>query len=242
MLVITDIILLLYETFFTLSPQYAQDIIYFDLALCILLFLDFTYCFFKSDNKKSYLKENWLTLIACIPFDFFLLRIFRFARFIRIIRLFRITTLLTLFKKEFSSIRNFLNSTKLDSLFVLLIAIIIFSSVFLYFVDSGIPDLFSSFWYVMATITTVGCELNPETVLGCLISIFLTIVGISVFTIVLGNIYSFYETKFYTGKNKPLEDKIDNLENKIITLTDLIEKQNQEIQHLKNNPPHNDDS
>lgn len=90
LLVIIDMILLLILTFSNVSQHVEQKIIYFDLFVCFILWIDFIYNLYKSNNKKQFLKENWLTIIAIIPLDYFFLRWFRFIRIIRLIRFSRV--------------------------------------------------------------------------------------------------------------------------------------------------------
>ena len=74
LLVIIDMILLLILTFSNVSQHVEQKIIYFDLFVCFILWIDFIYNLYKSNNKKQFLKENWLTIIAIIPFRLFFLK------------------------------------------------------------------------------------------------------------------------------------------------------------------------
>ena len=90
LLIIIDTILLLIITFSNVSSIVEQKIIYFDLFVCVVLWIDFIYGLHKSINKKQFLKENWLTIIAIIPLDYFFLRWFRFIRLIRLIKFSRI--------------------------------------------------------------------------------------------------------------------------------------------------------
>ena len=94
LLVIIDMILLLILTFSNVSQHVEQKIIYFDLFVCFILWIDFIYNLYKSNNKKQFLKENWLTIIAIIPLDYFFLRWFRFIRIKRLIRFSRVLLIL----------------------------------------------------------------------------------------------------------------------------------------------------
>ena len=63
-IIIIDIILILYEIIFNVSPNIAYNIHVFDLIVCTILLTEFSIKFYISKSKKIFIKNNWLDLIA----------------------------------------------------------------------------------------------------------------------------------------------------------------------------------
>lgn len=148
LLVIIDMILLLILTFSNVSQHVEQKIIYFDLFVCFILWIDFIYNLYKSNNKKQFLKENWLTIIAIIPLDYFFLRWFRF---IRIIRLIRFSRVLLFLKGWGHSVVYFIKSTNLDKLIYVVVIFVVISSIAILFIEDSVTNLIDAFWYIIVT-------------------------------------------------------------------------------------------
>ena len=71
-LIILDLILITFTIVSDVPPSLYDKILIFDVFTCIILLFDFFRGFFKADDRMHYLKENWLELIASIPFDIIL--------------------------------------------------------------------------------------------------------------------------------------------------------------------------
>lgn len=58
-LIIVDIVLLILITFYNLNPYFVNLIIYFDLMVCVILFIDFIYRMNKAnEDKYTFIKKN----------------------------------------------------------------------------------------------------------------------------------------------------------------------------------------
>lgn len=232
-LVLFDIILLIISTFFVLSPKIESQIITFDLIVCIILLIEFSYNFYKSDNRKAFFKEHWFELVSSIPFDFFLLRTLRFVRFIRIIKFLRLAKVATLFKTDTHLLEHYLERSNMGRLAVTIIIIVLFSSLILFLLDPNMDDLLISLWFVVSTVTSVGYgDVTPSSTVGRLIGIFLIIIGYLILSIFIGSISSFYQEKMMSD--------VENMDNGLVAtknnteeLLKLVKSQNNKIENLE---------
>ena len=92
-LIVADLILLTMSEFSQVSETLLQDIIYFDLFVCFILFCEFIVRFQAAEDKKSFIKKNWPDIIAMIPLEFLAFRVFRFVRIFRVLRVVQVIRL-----------------------------------------------------------------------------------------------------------------------------------------------------
>ncbi len=221
-LVLLDCILLIWDTFYILPVSTSNAIINFDLCLCSILFVEYVYRLYKSDNRKKFLRENIFELIAIIPFDFFLLRFFRF---VRIIRLLKVARVVLLFSKDLKFVFKFLKRTYLDKIFIIVFIFVALTSFLLYEFDSGFTSLFSSFWYVIVTLTTVGYgDFIPTSFGGKIIGSVLLIFGVFCFSILTGAISSIYTKNLIKTEDSDIVQSNGYLEDDLIRLNERVDK------------------
>ena len=229
-LIIVDTFLLILITFYNLDPKTVYSIIYFDLAVCIVLFIDFMYRIRNEDNKKHYIKTHWYDIIAMIPIDFisitflFPLRLFRFVRFIRVLRVARV------FSMAAKSIRlffEFLEETHLHLSLGILIFTIFSGTIIFYLIEGGINtkvhSLYDAFWYVMPTVATVGSvDISPVTAAGRLLSIFLILMGLLLFGMLTASIASWYVQLKEKKTHKETHEELEEIKNLIVDMQSEI--------------------
>lgn len=234
-LIIVDTFLLTLITFYNLDPKTVYSIIYFDLAVCIVLFIEFIYRIRNETDKKRYIRKHWYDIIAMIPIDFisvtflFPLRLFRLARIIRVVRVLRVFSLVA---KSLRLFFDFLEATHLNLSLGILIFTIFSGTIIFYLIEGGVngkvQNLYDAFWYVMPTIATVGSvDISPVTAAGRLLSIFLIVMGLLLFGMLTASIASWYvelkEKKNRQQTHKELEE-----------MKDLLVKMQKEIVEMKN--------
>ncbi len=215
-LVVIDTVFLFISSFTNLSNNLMIHIYYFDLFVCILLWIEFIYNLYHSNNKKEYLKKNWYYIIAMIPLDFFFIRAFRFAG---IIRLFKLTRTLLLFNKSRKDYKKF-TEVYLDKLIIAMLIFIIISTVALFIIEPSFDSLFNTFWYVIVTLTSVGYgDTVPETSHGKILAIIIIFVGIIFFSVFTAAIASIYIKKINETNEMNYGKRLNNLKSQI---NDLI--------------------
>lgn len=208
-LVLIDTILLFISTFSSLSLDIDVHIFYFDIFVCILLWIEFIHDLYYSQDRTEYIKKNWYYIIAMIPLDFFFLRVFRFAK---ILRLFRLTRTILLFTKSKDSYKEFAETTNLDKLLIAILVFTIISTVALYIIEPNFSSLFDALWYVVVTLTSVGYgDIVPVTQNGKILAFVIIIVGILFFSVFTAAVASIYIRKVNESSEYNYEKHLNNL-------------------------------
>lgn len=230
-LIIVDTFLLLLITFYNLDPVMVAYIIYFDLGVCLVLFVEFVFRIRKEDNKKHYIKTHWYDIVAMIPLDFVFsqyLFAFRLLRLIRLVRIF------ALFRKSLRHMLKFVEETQLHLSLGILISTIFAGTIIFYLLEAGINSkvgsLWDSLWYVMPTVATTGSvDIVPVTPAGKVLSMFMMLVGLIFFGMLTASIAYWYMERMekrYQEKSEnemdDLKDVINNLQTEIRDLKELI--------------------
>lgn len=230
-LIIVDTFLLLLITFYNLDPVMVTYIIYFDLGVCLVLFVEFVFRIRNEDNKKHYIKTHWYDIVAMIPLDFVFsqyLFAFRLLRLIRLVRIF------ALFRKSLRHLLKFVEETQLHLSLGILISTIFAGTIIFYLLEAGINSkvgsLWDSLWYVMPTVATTGSvDIVPVTPAGKVLSMFMMLVGLIFFGMLTASIAYWYMERMekkYQEKSEnemdDLKDVISNLQNEIRDLKELI--------------------
>ena len=223
-LVIIDVFLITWSSFSNVGVLLTQGIIYFDLIVCFVLFCDFMLRLHETEDKKAFFKNKWtwIDIIAMIPIEF---APFRFLRLIRV---------LILLNKISKYLKDFIEETRLDWSFGILLMTIITGTILFYIVEAGINpnvhNLGDAFWYVLPTMATDGGNIYPATVSGRIISMTVMIIGILFIGMFTAQIASWLTEK--SGKNCE-QNKIQELNGKIEELNGEMHELQSEIIELK---------
>lgn len=217
-LMFADIILLSSLFFFNPSPEVYNLIVYFDLIVVLILIPEFLYRFWKAEDKKKFMWNNWTDILGMIP-EILLGpagTVFRYFRLIRIVKI------IALFKKEIRHILELLHKTRIDYGVLFLLTVLLCSATILYFVEFGINENINSFddafWYLLVTVTTVGYgDIYPVSGMGRIIGTIIMFTGIGFMSFLTATIT-------FTLLNK--EDKLNEMDHK-------LDKINSEIDELK---------
>ena len=73
-LIIFDLVLLFYVTFYPVDLSFKNTICSFDVVVCLILWAEFIYSYLHSKDKKQYLNDNFLSITGMLPLDFMFLR------------------------------------------------------------------------------------------------------------------------------------------------------------------------
>lgn len=232
-IIIIDLILITSTLIFDVSAAMYHKILIFDIITCIILLFDFFQGLYKSEDKNLYLKENWIELVASIPFDI-IFSSFMVLRYLRLLRLFRI---LFLVGEYFNVIGDFLKDTHLDEILAVLILIVIGSTLGLFLIDPGMNNLFDNLWFVVVSITTVGYgDITPTSIYGKILSLVLLIVGVFIFSAITGAISSYFMDSLLKEGSYHIYEmgkKMDEMNDKLSKNEETIEDLKTEIRQLK---------
>lgn len=158
-----------------------------------------------------------IDLLAILPFylpyvisiDLRVLRILRVIRLFRIFKLNRYTTALASIGAVFKRKKNQL----LSSIFVVVL-LMIMASVLMYNVESeaqpeAFSNAFSSLWWAVATLTTVGYgDIYPITVLGKILSAIIALLGIGLVAVPTGIISAGFTELIDEEKENEEDEKL----------------------------------
>lgn len=245
-LIFADIIFISVGLILDLPDDASFYIILFDLMICIFLLSEWIIRFHRAKSKKEFLKEkeNWVTLIASIPFEALFPAIIPGANLLRYIMLFKLLRIMVLYNKFFNGFKKFIKKTNLDKIIgAIIFTVVVFTFLYLFFGSSN--SLFESFYFVIVTLTTVGYgDIVPKTFNERVITLFLIIVGIFVVSTITAALSSYLtdrlmekeeedivgdirlsveensqnimdELKIIRQENKRLQDEIDELKKKM---------------------------
>lgn len=144
------------------------------------------------NNKMQFLKANLLYIIAIIPFELVFSRYFISFRLLLLFKLFKLSNVV---EKYFNNFHRFLENTKLDKILGWIVFTVIIFTFSLYVMDPSL-NLFDSLWFVVVTLTTVGYgDVTPNTFVAKVISLFLLVMGIFVFSTLSSAISSYFTDK-----------------------------------------------
>ncbi|MBC1912787.1 potassium channel family protein [Listeria booriae] len=136
---------------------------------------DYVYFFIKAPEKKKYVREHWIELIALIPFD----SVFRAFRALRLLRLTSIGS------RYFTPIYSFLKEKNLHKVFIALLILLLIIPIPIFILEPGINTYSDAFWWTIVTVTTVGYgDLSPVTIWGRSIAGVLMLLGIGIIGVV----------------------------------------------------------
>lgn len=198
-----------------------------DNSILIIFAVDYFYRLYKADSKLSFFKHNIFDLLSIIPvnsfFSFF--RIARLTRFLRLIKFLRLVRLVGLTGK----IQKILHTNGL--IYLLYISIILLVTGAISFSLAEHVSFGESFWWAIATATTVGYgDISPHTLIGKIIALVLMLIGIGVIGLLTSSL-----TTFFIQDSDEKEDNKEQSNNQqdlklILEKLNKLEKQNIKLQ------------
>ncbi|MDO9044901.1 MAG: ion channel [Methanobacteriaceae archaeon] len=166
---------------FEFEPDNLILLIYADLLVSLLLFIEFYLRIKDLDDKWSYIKQNWTDILVITPLNFIILMlageitplVFISIKVVAIVKIFALYK----FSREINEeVLEFADKTKLIYGITIYLAIILFGSLAVFHIEQGLnPDIHNlgdGFWFIMQTITTAGYgDVVPHTSTGRVIGL-----------------------------------------------------------------------
>lgn len=246
LLITIDLIFIVSISIFNLPKNDMEFMAYFDLLVCLILFINLVDEFRHRDcSTTDFLKTHIIDIISIIPFNFIFLRYLTLFRAFRIIQFLQVIRVINIRKVNPHSFKFFVQNQLLRALTIMLVLYMVLSSIILYTIDESFLSIFDSFWYNLVTITGVGYgDITPVTSAGKTIGMLTIIIGvlfISVFTAAMSALYMEKpekETKesvekylkYTMQENKELKEEI----NSIKTETQRLNKKIDELREMLN--------
>lgn len=150
-----------------------------DNAITIIFIIDYVVRFVISDDKKRFVKNNVLDLIAIIPFTslFKIFRVFKFLKLLKALKFLKFARLSAYFARFYKRIKFFFEINGLKYMIFASLSCIIAGGIAIHFVEG--MTFFDGIWWSFVTATTVGYgDISPSTPAGRVIAAILMIVGI----------------------------------------------------------------
>lgn len=227
-LILLSIVAIILESITEIYIRLEKELHIFNLSTIIVFTIEYLLRLYVSDlthpsknRVRSAIKFMFspyglIDLLAILPFylpmffkiDLRFLRALRLTRFLRILKVNRYNNSLNLIWTVIKEKRSELVVTGFLTFLILLI-----SSFLMYYVEGEeqpelFPNILSSFWWAIATLTTVGYgDVYPVTGLGKLISGIIALLGIGLVALPTGIISAGFITKIEKNKKKKEEKK-----------------------------------
>lgn len=161
-------------------------------ALWGLFFVEFVVKFVLAPNKRAYLKRHPLdVLVLLVPF----LRFLRVLRILRATRAFPVFRLLVFGSRGSSAALVLLRRRRLGQLALVSAIVVLIGAAAGFALEAGatgavITDFGDALWWSAALLTTVGSELYPITAGGRILSFFLMLYAVGVFSYLIASVAS----------------------------------------------------
>nr|WP_269320126.1 potassium channel family protein [Streptobacillus canis] len=183
-----------------------------------------------SDNKKEFIRNNKLDLIAIIPFNslFKVFRLFKIFRILKVTKLLKASKMIKIFSfysKIRYKIHKFLYTNNLIYSLYVSIFLITIGALGIYLLEKGttVNTFADSLWWAFVTATTVGYgDVSPSTIPGRIVAAILMLTGIGT----IGLLTATFAT-FFIKENEPIET--GELEKYIRNSNELLNNEKDEI-------------
>lgn len=202
---ILGIINILFISFVEVDEIYKKLLYYTDFGICVIFLTNWTYKLCINENKKNFLKNNWIDLIASIP-EIEALRAARVFHILRVVRLLRQSNI-------FISKLMFTRELTMAGLLLFTVLIIFISTSTILLLEANLPEsniktAEQAIWWSLVTISTVGYgDYYPVTTMGRIFGGILIVTGVSFFGIISGFMSSLFIEKI-ERKNKSSTEEI----------------------------------
>lgn len=167
-----------------------------DTGILLIFVVDYAVRFYRSDDRKTFFKQNIPDLLAIIPFNtlFSAFRVFRVFRLAKASRLLKFTRLLRAGALTAKLRRRISGVLKTNGLVYLLYVngalILAASGIMMYTEGMTFPD---ALWWSIVTCTTVGYgDISPSTALGRITAVVLMMFGIGFIGMLTGSITTYF--------------------------------------------------
>ncbi|MDN3610939.1 potassium channel family protein [Vibrio ostreicida] len=217
--------------FFPLRAEIRQILIGLDFVICSIFLIQLSIDFFRSNDRRLFLKQHWLDIVASIP----MIEPLRYARIFHILRI------ILVMRTSRSVIKQLLKNkheTTIASILLMMVILLTLGSSLMLFIEGHSPEANiqsggDAMWWALVTISTVGYgDHYPVTEGGKILAAGLIIGGVGLFGMISGLITSMItapsQSQTYRSENK------ERLLIEIVAKQELILKRLDQIeQHQK---------
>lgn len=182
-----------------------------DNIITVLFIIDYFIRLIISKDKKEFVKQNALDLIAIIPFNS-LFKVFRVFKILKVLKVLKLARISAYFARLYKYIKFFFDLNGLKYMVVICVICIVSGGIAIHFAEG--MSMSDGIWWSFVTATTVGYgDISPSTPIGRIIASILMLVGIGL----IGSLTSTITALFFQKHENETESKHDILK--------LIQKQ-----------------
>ncbi|AWX32105.1 potassium channel family protein [Methanosphaera sp. BMS] len=206
----------------------------YDIVVCFLLFMNLIYEYFTSKEQLlPFIYQHKMDILALIPFNYIYLRFFSAYGTFKLVQILNIFKIGSVRENYTGSFKYFVHHRLLKVISLLLICYLLMTSIILYQVDPSVTTLFNSFWYNIATISSVGYgDITPISITGKIIGIFTIIMGIMFVSVFTAAMSSIYMEKNEDETFRKIKEEVDGIESQMDDLSVKVNKLEDDISLL----------
>jgi voltage-gated potassium channel len=168
-------------------------------VIWVIFILDFALRLLVAPHKLSYLKNNWLTIIALIVPALRILRIVRVVRLLRVARAtrgLRLLRVVTSLNRGMKAISASFGRRGFGYIVALTVIVNLAGAAGMYAFERDMPRGFDSYgtalWWTAMLLTTMGTEYWPQSAEGRVLCFLLSLYGFAVFGYVTAALASYF--------------------------------------------------
>lgn len=190
------------------SPWY-ETVRFTNYVITVVFVVELSLRFYGEKRKKNFFWRYWYDIIAILP-------IFRVARFLRIFRLLRVFRFGMIAARRLSRVSRMFRYVRVEYVIITFIALtaVLIGGLSMRYAEPGVESIAQAFWFSLMTLVAaepIGAA--PTTTLGRLVTVVLTLGGLTVFAVLTGTVSAVMIDTFRDLKLRPmaLEDLEDHV-------------------------------
>ena len=200
-------------------------------ALWIVFIIDFGARFTLAPGKRTFLKHNWLVLIALVVPALRVLRVFALFRAAGALRGIQLVRIVGTANRGMNALRHSLARRKFGYVGAMTLLVVTLGAAgMLYFeparqVGGGFRSYADALWWTVMLLTTIGSQYWPQTGEGRILAVLMSIYGLAVFGYITAVLASFFVGRDAEAPDAPVAgaDDIQKLREEISALRKALE-------------------
>ncbi|MEQ9426666.1 MAG: ion transporter [Cyclobacteriaceae bacterium] len=197
------------------TPFISELTFWIDFGICMIFLYDFFEGLYYADRKWHFIKTHWIDFVSSIP----LVGAFRVGRVVKIFRILRVIRSAKYVFQFFNRKNSF---GTLKSMVIISVTVIFLFSLSFHHLEAKenpyIASFSDSLWWTTITTVTVGFlqDVPPMTVEGKFLSVVLIIMGMMLFSTLIGAVTDYFiEDEDIQANITSVGERVDSLDSKM---------------------------
>lgn len=211
------------------TPAMNEFTFWADLLICAIFLFDFFRGLKEADDKWLFIRYHWIDFVSSIPMVG-VLRVGRLVKVFRILRVVRSAKIVFQFfsaKDSFNSLRNLVI---LSVVIIFLFTLSIYHSEHL--INPEINSIGDALWWTTISTISVGFlqDISPVSIEGKFISVVLLLLGMVIFSTLIGAITDFFiEDEDISQNVQGISRQMETMQDKIDQLTEKLDEMSRKL-------------